>query len=198
MKAFVRIIFAIGIILFSIPLSACNNNTEPEIPTSYKTFEFGTVSFSYPSKWEDATNEWIENIEVNNPAWGKTMDPKLWTNSSVFAQLAVVVYYYTPQEWADWAATDEDKEVGAKAISTSDNETVLSQKKTTVDGEWAWEKEFEDIVDGMVVNGYQLIIFRQPSMVTVAFRVEQKHWDKLGIVYDTIKSSIAFNEQDYD
>ena len=177
--------------------SACSssNTPAPEAPSDYTSRTLEGITFSYPSNWSEDTSEIEMNVQAYLPNWANAFSLASWKDPSDSAWLWVTSWYPDYNQ-SQGLHTEDDRgpyatQLTMGATALLGKATILSQEKTIVANEWAFETEFS--VMSNQKKGCVLVVFDDYSAYYFMYSADEDDWDVLGDVYSRIKSSITFD-----
>jgi hypothetical protein len=185
------------LVLGSGTLSACGESSSSGI--DFTSHNLRGVEFSYPSAWENQTQDFVGAFAEGDPNWEQYLSAGAWSTPSEDSGMMFMVFeseYFTR---GIEILTDDDKRNLAKIMGTAlvmellDEPRIQSGTEVEVDGNWAWEMGFSGSAGVSVSedsSGDVLFIISPRTISLFLYFVDAGEAGELEGVYDDIKDSI--------
>jgi hypothetical protein len=185
------------LVLGSETLSACGKSSSSGM--DFARHNLRGVEFSYPSAWENQTQDFVGAFAQGDPSWEQYLSVGAWSTPSEESGMMFMVFegeYFTREVEL---LTDDDKRTLAKMMGNAlvmellNEPRVQSGTEVEVDGNWAWEMAFSGSTGDSVSDdssGDVLFIISPRTISLFLYFVDAGEAGELEGVYDDIKESI--------
>ncbi len=196
MRKSMFVLLMVSLIALTVLPTACGKE---KAPVDYSSYSLQGVTFSYPTAWINGTADLEQSMAQEYPNDSDYMKVAGWYTPSdsagLYAMSIDLQKLGMPQ---NYTPTESDKESIVASMTdymtaAMDNPTIVSQGKTTISGQWAWQMEFSGDIRGVGAKGYMLAVISNDTVFVLMYAGQSGVWASLKEVYDTVKSSIVLD-----
>ena len=196
MKKLMFALLAVGLIALAIIPAACDKGTDPG---AFSSYSLQGVTFSHPIAWIDQTTETEQSMAEKEPNYSEYMEVAAWANPADFSLLfAMSIDFQELGMPKNYTMTESDKESFVSGVTgymptAMEKSTIVSQGKTTINGQWAWQIEFSGDIKNVSAKGYMLTVISNDTVFMFMCTGQSSGWNSLKSTCDVVKASIVFN-----